>query len=99
MSPPKPHIPPNAKGTTVRLTAEDHEAIHEISKAREGGSDETKRTKTRKNDILLDGLWDLLRKETGKTREDIRAHLPAALRTPEPPPPINKVAEMPKKKH
>ena len=98
MSPRKPHLPPNAKASGVRLTREDHEAIHEIRKAREAGSDETKRAKTRNNDIRVDGLWDLLKEETGKTREDIRAQLPAALRTPEPPPPLNNVAEITKRK-
>lgn len=92
--PPKKQLEPNAEYTTVGLTPEHHEAVHEIAKARKG-----KNPRTSLSSILVDALWDLLRKETGKTRAEIRAQVPEHLRTPEPtiPAPSN-VATMPKKK-
>jgi hypothetical protein len=93
MSPPKKHREKSAKHTTIRLTAEDHEAIHEISKVRQANNSEM----TRKNDILVDALYDLLKKETGKTREDIKALMPPALLVKIKP--QSKVTQMPRKKH
>jgi hypothetical protein len=89
--PPKKQLEPNAEYTTVGLTPEHHEAVHEIAKARKGNN-----PRTSLNSILVDALWDLLRKETGKTRSQIRVQLPENLRTPEPTiPPRSKIAEMP----
>jgi hypothetical protein len=97
--PKEPHVPKNAKGTTVRLSREEYEAWHQIAMGREAGSDELLRARLRLNDVLVDGLWGLLKKETGKTREQIRAALPENLRTPEPTvPPESKIAQMPRKK-
>jgi hypothetical protein len=94
--PKEPHVPKNAKGTTVRLSREEYEAWHQIALAREASSDERIRTRLRLNDVLVDGLWEMLKKETGKTREQIRAALPESLRTPEPTiPPPSKIAQMP----
>jgi hypothetical protein len=92
--PPKKQLEPNAEYTTVGLTPEHHEAVHEIAKARKGNN-----PRTSLNSILVDALWDLLRRETGKTRAQIRAQLPENLRTPEPIiPSPKKVAEISKAK-
>lgn len=93
MSPPKNHTEADAKHTTVRLTPLDHEAIHEISKYRQANSNE----RTRKNDILIDALWELLKRETGKKKDDIKALMPSI---PQPERSSNNVAQMlkPKKK-
>jgi hypothetical protein len=56
----------------LRLTEEDREAIHEISKARRAKND----GRTRINDILVDALWELLQKETGKTPLEIAGAMP-----------------------
>ncbi len=97
--PKEPHVPKNAKETTVRLTREEYEAWHQIAIAREASGDEGTRTRVRLNDALVDGLWELLKKETGKARQQIRATLPENLRTPEPTIPApSKIAQMPKKK-
>lgn len=97
--PKEPHVPKNAKGTTVRLSREEYEAWHQIAIAREASSDEGIRTRVRLNDVMVDGLWELLKKETSKTREQIRASLPANLRTPEPPSTsTGNVTQMPKPK-
>lgn len=90
MSPPKKHVAEGAKNTTVRLTAEDYEAIHEISKMRQANNDD----RTRLNDILVDALWHFLKHATGKTRDQIRALLPPA----QPSQPQNNIAQMPKPK-
>lgn len=92
--PPKKQLEPNAEYTTVGLTPEHHEAVHEIAKARKGNN-----PRTSLNSILVDALWDLLKKETGKTRAQIRLQLPENLRTPEPPSaPVGNVTQMPKPK-
>jgi hypothetical protein len=97
--PKEPHVPKNAKGTTVRLAREEYEAWHQIAIAREASSDEGIGTRVRLNDVLVDGLWELLKKETGKTREQIRATLPESLRTQEPIIPApSKITQMAKKK-
>ena len=49
---------------------------------RDVGQDVEKRGRRRLNDILVDGLWDLLKKETGKTRKDVEALLPAVQKPP-----------------
>lgn len=72
MTPRKQHIPAGAKNSSVRLTREDYEAIHEIAKMRAANNDE----RTRLNDILVDALWDFLKHTTGKTRADIESLLP-----------------------
>jgi len=72
MSPPKNHTEVGAKPTTVRLTPLDHEAIHEIGKVRQANNND----RTRKNDVLVDALWELLKRETGKTRDEIEALMP-----------------------
>jgi hypothetical protein len=97
--PKEPHVPKNAKGTTVRLSHEEYEAWHQIAIARKASTDEGIRIRVRLNDVLVDGLWELLKKETTKTREQIRATLPEALRTPEPPSvSTGNVTQMPKPK-
>ena len=88
MSPPKRHTSDAAKSTTVRLTREDREAIHEVSKAHEANNNE----RTRQNDVLIDALWHYLEHTTGKTLADIQASLPPRTRKPEARP---KVTEMP----
>ncbi len=90
MSPRQPHVASGAKHTTVRLTREDHEAIHEIAKLRAANNDD----RTRLNDILVDALWHFLEHATGKTRDDIAALLPPMLRSQGP----NNVTQMPKQK-
>jgi hypothetical protein len=90
MSPRDKHVPSSAKHTTVRLTLEDHEAIHEIAKVRTANNND----KTRLNDIMVDALWDLLRRTTGKTRDDIKALLPPASQ----PKSQSNVTQMPKAK-
>ena len=74
--PKEPHVPKNAKCTTVRLSREQYEAWHQIARARETSTDSNTQNRTRLNDVLVDGLWDLLKKETGKTPKDIDASLP-----------------------
>jgi hypothetical protein len=91
MSPREKHIPDNAKRTSVCLTAEDSAAIRWISEVRRAKKD--KRTTT--NDVLVDALWFFLEKSEGKTKDQIRAMVPAA--------PVdersqNKITEMPKPK-
>jgi hypothetical protein len=89
MSPREKHIPDDAKKTTVALTAEESSAVHWISQSRRNKKD--KRTTT--NDILVDALWYFLEKTEGKTKDEIRAMIPAI-------PPDehrqSKVTEMPK---
>jgi len=69
------HISAKAKNTSVRLTREDKEAVHEIAKAREANHDK----RTRLNDILVDALWHFLKHTTGKTEADIKSQLPPEL--------------------
>jgi len=96
--PPKKQLGQNAHYTTVGLRPEEYEAIHEIQKVRRGNHN----SKTSLNSILIDALWELLKKETGKNWDQIRAALPENLRTPEQKiTQQNKVAEIRKstKKH
>lgn len=93
MSPPKSHVPKNAKPTSLKITEEDREAHREIMQARKVSRNE----RTRIQDVFIDALYVLLEQETGKTYHDVRSQLPAELRTPLPSPP-NKVAQMPKRK-
>ena len=89
MTPRERHTPKIAKNTSLRLTREEREAIHEISTVREANGN----ARTRSNDILVDALWDLYTHTTGKTRRDIEKHLP--------PIPVDKsrpkIAQMPSK--
>lgn len=73
VSPRDRHTPEIAKNTSLRLTREDREAIHEISNVREANGN----ARTRNNDIMVDALWDLYTRTTGKTREDVQKKLPA----------------------
>ncbi len=84
------HIPDDAQRTSVRLTAEDREAIHWIAKVRRAAK--SRRTTT--NDVLVDALWYYLEKVEGKSREDIKTMLP----TPAPSQVLqsSNVAQMPK---
>ena len=93
--PPKKQLPKNAGYTTVGLSHEDYEAIHEVQKSRKAKSNQKR---TSMNSILVDALWELLIKETGKNRDQIRAALPESLRTPEEQPKLNKITEMRKTK-
>ncbi|MGO9794794.1 MAG: hypothetical protein ACLPLZ_01700 [Terracidiphilus sp.] len=92
MSPREKHIPDDAQRTTVGLTAEDREAIHWISQVRRAKSNK----RTTVNDILVDALWYFLEKTEGKTKNRIRATLPAVSVDERP---QNKVTEMPKTKN
>jgi len=92
MSPREKHIPDDAQRTSVCLTAEERAAIHWIDEVRRRKND--KRTTT--NDILVDALWYFLEKTEGKTKDQIRAMVPAVSvdeRTQ------NNVRVMPKPKH
>jgi len=73
VSPREKHIPNDAQRTSVCLTAEDRAAIHWIDEVRRRKKDK-RRTN---NDILVDALWYFLEKTEGKTRDQIRAMLPA----------------------
>jgi len=91
MSPREKHIPNDADRTSVCLTAEDRGAIHWIREVRRAQKDK----RTTINDILVDALWYFLEQTEGKTKDQIRATLPAV--------PIHersqsKVTEMPKPK-
>lgn len=92
MSPREKHIPDDAHRTSVCLTAEDRAAIRWISEIRRARKDK----RTTSNDILVDALWYFLEKTGGKTKDQIRAMVPAV--------PVdertqNKITEMPKPKN
>jgi hypothetical protein len=92
MSPREKHIPDDARPTTVCLTAEDRAAIRWISEVRRGKKDK----RTTSNDILVDALWYFLEATEGRTKDQMRATVPAV--------PVvehkqNKITEMPKPKH
>jgi hypothetical protein len=93
VSPPKSHVPKIAKPTSLKITEEDRLAYREIEEARKVSGNDRRRMQ----DIFIDGLYELLRRETGKTYNEIRNQLPEALRTPLPPPP-SKVTQMQRKK-
>ncbi len=90
MSPRAKHIPNDAHPTSIRLTDEEIAAINWIRTSRRQKGNDRKTL----NDVIVDGVWLLLEREEGKTREDIRETIPT--------PPINaahpKVTEMPKLK-
>jgi hypothetical protein len=73
MSPREKHIPDDAKRTSICLTAEERAAIHWIDEVRR--QNRNKRTTT--NDILVDALWYFLEKTEGKTKDQMRAMVPA----------------------
>jgi hypothetical protein len=73
MSPREKHIPDDAHRTSVCLTAEDRAAIRWINEVRRARRDK----RTTINDILVDALWYFLEKTEGKTKEQIRATVPA----------------------
>ncbi len=91
MSPREKHIPDDAQRTSICLTAEQRAAIRWISEVRRHKKD--KRTTT--NDILIDALWYFLEKIEGKTKDQMRAMVPAV---PVIEHPQNNVTEMPKSK-
>jgi hypothetical protein len=91
MSPREKHIPDYAQRTSVCLTAEDKMAIFLVGQSRR--LNRSRRTTT--NDILVDALWDFFERTERKTKEQVRALLPAA---PAEGKPRVKVAEMPKPK-
>ena len=92
MSPREKHIPDDAQRTSVSLTAEDRAAIRWISEVRRAEKDKH----TTSNDILVDALWYFLEKTQGKTKDQIRAMVPAI---PVDERPQNKVTQMPSPKH
>lgn len=92
MSPREKHIPDDAHRTSVCLTAEDRAAIRWISEVRRAKKDR----RTTSNDILVDALWYFLEKTQGRTKDQIRATVPAR---PIDERPQNKVTEMPKPKN
>jgi len=93
VSPPEKHTSRDAKNTTVRLTREDREAIHEISKALEAEHNE----RTRQNDILIDALWHYLKFTTGKALADIQAMLPPKKVKPHEKPKVTEITSPGKK--
>ena len=92
MSPREKHIPDDAQRTSMCLTAEDRAAVRWINEVRR----RKKNKRTTINDILVDALWFFLEKTEGKTKDDIRAMIPAVsmevLQQ-------DNVTEMPKRKH
>ena len=90
MSPRAKHTSDDATLTSIKLTDEDRTAINWIKLARKRRGDDRDRI----NDILVDGLWYLLEKVEGKTRDDIQAMTPPALPVQK----LPKVTEMPKPK-
>jgi hypothetical protein len=92
MSPREKHIPDDAQRTSICLTAEQRAAIRWIEEVRRGKKD--KRITT--NDILIDALWYFLEKTEGKTKDQIRAMVPAIQADDRQ---QNKVTEMPKLKN
>ena len=91
MSPREKHIPDDAQRTSVCLTAEDRAAIHWIGEVRRAKKD--KRTTT--NDILVDALRYFIEKTEGKTKDQLRAMVPAV---PKDERSQNNVTEMPRPK-
>ena len=91
MSPREKHIPNDAKRTSICLTAEERAAIHWIDEVRR----QKKNNRTTTNDILVDALWYFLEKTEGKTKDEIRAMVPAI---PAEERTQNKVTVMPKQK-
>jgi hypothetical protein len=89
VSPREKHIPDDAYRTSVCLTAEERAAIRWISEVRRAKKD--KRTTT--NDILVDALWYFLKDTEGRTKDQIRATVPAL---PADVRPQSKVTQMPK---
>ena len=92
MSPREKHIPDDAQRTSICLTAEQRAAIRWIEEVRRGKKD--KRITT--NDILIGALWYFLEKTEGKTKDQIRAMVPAIQADDRQ---QNKVTEMPKLKN
>jgi hypothetical protein len=92
MSPREKHIPDDAHRTSVCLTAEDRAAIRWVSEVRRAKKDK----RTTSNDILVDALWYFLEKTEGKSRDQIRATVPAVLVEGRA---KNKVTEMPRPKN
>jgi hypothetical protein len=88
MSPRAKHTSEDSRTTTFKLNVEERAAIDWIRLARKTRGN----ARDRMNDILVDGLWDLLAKEGG-SKEQIRAILPK----PPAQPIQDKVTEMPKK--
>jgi hypothetical protein len=75
MSPREKHIPDDAHRTSVCLTAEDRAAIRWVSEVRRAKKDK----RTTSNDILVDALWYFVEKTEGKTKDQIRATVPAVV--------------------
>lgn len=92
MSPREKHIPDDAHRTSVCLTAEDRAAIRWVSEIRRAKKDK----RTTSNDILVDALWYFLEKTEGKTKDQIRAMVPAVSADERA---QSKVTEMPKSKN
>jgi hypothetical protein len=91
VSPRAKHIPDSAHRTTICLTDEEQAAVNWIKSARRQRGNDRKTL----NDILVDGLWLLLEREEGKTREQIRTMVPHVQAIPVT---QDKVTEMPKPK-
>ena len=92
MSPREKHIPDDAQRTSVGLTAEDREPY--TGSVRSAAPRSDKRTTI--NDILVDALWYFLERTEAKTKDQIRAMIPAVSVNERP---QSKVAEMPKTKN
>lgn len=73
MSPREKHVSDDAHRTSVCLTAEDRAAIRWIGEVRRAH----KNRRITINDILVDALWYFLEKAEGKTKDQIRAMIPA----------------------
>jgi hypothetical protein len=68
MCPRQSHVPKDARPTSLSLTDVDRAAIAWLgSLQRSRGGD-----RTRLNDVLVDALWELVKKE-GKSREDFQS--------------------------
>lgn len=91
MSPRPKHIPDEAYRTTIRLADDEQFAIEFLKMARRQKRSERKTL----NDLLVDGIWLLLEREEGKSKDEIRAMMPTRPITASPP---AKVKEMPRRK-
>jgi len=87
MTPREKHVPDDAQRTSVCLTAEDKMAILLIGQSRRAQGSKM----TTMNDIVADALWELFERTTGKTKDQVRALLPAV-----PTSSRSKITQMPK---
>jgi hypothetical protein len=89
VSPRPKHVPDDAYRTTIRLSDEELAAINWLRTSRRQRGNERKTL----NDVVVDGIWNLLEREEGMTREQIGATIPRRPLTAKAP---QNVREMPK---